>query len=75
MMRGDDAEMMALNLRYAESELRALKASQLDAFATAALSGLCAYAGSDSPHVLAERAYKVAEAMTMEKRSRAGLAC
>lgn len=73
MMR-DDAEMMALHLRSAERELQALKASQLDSFATAALSGLCAAHGSDSPHMLAERAYRIGEAMALEKRHRAGLA-
>lgn len=70
----DDSEIAALNLRYVENELRALKASQLDAFATAALSGLCAAHGSDSAHMLAERAYKIGEAMALEKRHRAGLA-
>lgn len=70
----DDVEIMALNLRYAERELQALKASQLDEFATAALSGLCAVHGSDSAHMLAERAYKIGEAMALEKRHRAGLA-
>lgn len=72
MMR-DDAEMMAMHLRQAERELQALKDSQLDTFAAAALSGLCAATPAASVHMLAERAYTIGEAMALEKRHRAGL--
>ena len=72
-MNRDDGEMMALHLRQVERELHALKAGQLDDFAKAALSGLCAATPGLSPITLAEKSYKIADAMAAEKRSRAGL--
>lgn len=70
---GNDDANLRIELNYATRELHALKGGQLDAFAMAALSGLCAAAPGDSAHRLAERAYQIGEAMALEKRHRAGL--
>ncbi len=55
-----------------QRENKAASLDLLDTFALSALTGLCAQM-PESPHVIAERAYKIAEAMMMEKRRRAGL--
>ena len=69
----NDDEILRNQLNCAERELNALRVSQLDVFATAALTGLCAASPRESAHLLAERAFKIADAMAQEKRHRAGL--
>ena len=67
MKMANDEEMLRNQLNYAERELNALRANQLDAFAMAALTGLCAALPRDSAHLLAERAFKGSSQKTENK--------
>ena len=73
MGNADDADILTANNRRLERELSAAQMALIDKFAAAALAGLCAATPGLSPITLAEKSYKIADAMAAEKRSRAGL--